>query len=232
MNLISRILNMFKAHAHSKLDNVENTAELINYKIRECNESILTAMHDIAQVKASAQILEEKRDHAKTKSAEYERKAYLLLESANKGGISEKEGSDLAIEALKLKEKYDTKCNQYDGMYQKQLDVFSTLQEKLETGKAKIVDYKNQLFSLNARMKTAQLTQKISKQVDGFDTDSLDSLVEKMKEKVAIEEAFANSQMLLSSDYTGVDERINNALNQNASIEVQKQLLQLKRRLE
>lgn len=207
---------MGEAEAHSAVDKLENPIKLTEQGIRDLKKDLDKSLHALAEVKAMA--IRSKNDvqtHT-NKAKDYEQKAMLLLKKAQGGNMDAADAERLASEALVKKgenieqatrakadqDKFDSSVAQLDGNVKK---IRSTISK-----------YENELKTLKARVKVSTATKNLNKQMAQIDSSSTVSMLERMKEKVAQDEALAESYGEIANESKSVDDEIDNALEGGA----------------
>lgn len=231
MNIFKRLFRIGSAEAHSALDKLEDPIKMTEQGIRELKENWEKAIKALAGVKAMT--IRSRNDHESytEKAEDYERKAMLLLKNGQSGDMDAAEADRLASEAL-LKKQENVK-HASDALADK--EKFETSVVKLEGNikelKSKISQYENELRTLKARVKVASATKDINKQMSTLDSGGTVSMLERMKEKVAQEEALAESYGDIASESRSLDDEIENAIGNESQISANEELEKMKERL-
>ena len=156
----------------------------------------------------------------------------LLLKKAQAGDIDASEADRLASEALVRKEENEKLAAQarknqayFEGNSNK-------LSDNIDDLKKNISKYENELKSLKARAKVSEAQKEINKDLAGIDSSSTVSMLERMKEKVAQEEALAESYGDIANESRSLDDEIEDALDSSeAEIKAKDALDALKAKL-
>ncbi len=231
MNIFRRLFRIGEAEAHSALDKLEDPIKMTEQGIRELKENLGGAIKALAEVKAMT--IRSRNDHESysEKAEDYERKAMLLLKSGQSGGMDSGEADRLASEAL-LKKQENVK-HASDALADK--EKFESSVVKLEGNirglKSKISHYENELRTLKARVKVASATKDINRQMSSLDSGGTVSMLERMKEKVAQEEALAESYGDIAGESRSLDEEIENAIGNESRVSANDELEKMKERL-
>lgn len=212
MNVFKRIFKMGEAEAHSAISKLENPIKMTEQGIRDLKKDLDKSLQALAEVKAMA--IRSKNDvqtHT-NRAKDYEQKAMLLLKKAQNGDLDSKEADRLASEALLKKEE-----NQEHAVTAKaDQDKFETsvaqLDQQVKRIRSTISKYENELKTLKARVKVSTATKNLNKQMAQIDSSSTVSMLERMKEKVAQEEALAASYGEIANQSKSIDDEIDKAL--------------------
>jgi phage shock protein A len=212
MNIFKRIFRIGQAEIHSVVEKMEEPIKMTEQGIREMREDLNQSLEAYAKVKAMA-IRTQNNINSKQKEADnYEQKAILLLEKANKNEITIDQAENLAKEALTLKkqllEEFEELKNQVI-IHEKSADE---MHKNIEVLKFNINKWENELATLKARIRVANATKLVNKQMAKIDSNSTISMLERMKEKVEDDEALAQAYGSLADKSKSVDDQINETL--------------------
>ncbi|MBF0275588.1 MAG: PspA/IM30 family protein [Nitrospinae bacterium] len=206
----SRIFKMGQAEAHNALDSLEDPIKLSEQAIRDLKKDLTKSMQSLAEVKANAIRLKKDADNNKSRAAEYERKAMLLLQKGESGDKDQMER--LAIEAINEKEKFQKLALTNSHELQNHEKMLTQLQGSVDKLKNSIKSYENDLVLLKTRSRTALATKKLNKQLSSVDSSSTIALLERMKNKVEEDEALAEAYGGLIDAESSIDSEIDKAL--------------------
>lgn len=236
MNIFKRLFKVGEAEAHSAIDKLEDPIKMTENGIRDLKKDLDKSLQGLAEVKALA--IRSKNDIAtyNSKAKDYEQKAMLLLQRAESGQLDAAEADRLATEALVKKSENE----QHAARSAKEKETFDNQVAKLETNvktlRSNISTYENELRTLKARQKVSTATKNLNKQLANIDSGSTVSMLERMKEKVAQEEALAESYGEIANEAKSTDDEIDKALgggsgNAQANIEANDALAALKAKM-
>lgn len=85
------------------------------------------------------------------------------------------------------------------------------IQKSIQTIKGNIGNWENELKTLKARVKVSNATKNLNKQMAELDSTGTVSMLERMKEKVAQEEALAEAYGDIANATKSIDEEIDKA---------------------
>jgi phage shock protein A len=230
MGIFSRIFNVSKAEAHAIVDKLEDPIKMTEQGIRDLKKDLDNSLQALAEVKAMA--IRSKKDLTSSKSMaqNYEQKAILLLQKAEKGELDVAEADRLATESLSKKEeavkaasRAQEEVNRFDAN-------IATLDKNVKKLKSTISSYENELRTLKARARVSSATQKINKQLSGIDSSGTVSMLEKMKEKVAQQEALSEAYGEISLENKSIDDEIDDVLSEK-NVKASNSLDELKAKL-
>lgn len=193
MGIFQRIFKVAQAETHSVVDKFEDPIKLTEQGIRDLKQDLAGAMRSLAEVKAIAIRMRKDGEDQKKLTSDYERKAMLLLQKAQQGGMDPAEADRLASEALVKKEEAAKRATEFMTNHKQQQQLADQLQVKVEKLKQTIGKYENELITLRARARTAESMKKINKQMTQVDSSSTVAMLEKMKNKVTEEESLAEA---------------------------------------
>lgn len=217
MGLFARIFKIGQSEAHSAVDKLEDPIKLTEQGIRDLKADLSRSLEALAEVKAMAIRANNDMNRYRDQSANYEQKAILLLQKAEKGEIDAAEADRLAGEALQKK-------TESEGQYissKKDKEQFdksvSQIEVKTKQLRSTISNFENELKTLRARDKVNKATTSLNKQLAQIDSSGTVSMLERMKEKVAQEEALAESYGSIANESRSVDDEIEAALKSGNS---------------
>ncbi|MCS6967802.1 MAG: PspA/IM30 family protein [Cytophagales bacterium] len=228
MSIFKRLFSIGKAEAHSVLDKLEDPIKMTEQGIRELKENLNKSLQGLAEIKALA--IRAKNDNAKfiSDAKSYEQKAIMLLQRAQAGQISQAEADRLASEMLRMKEKAEQEAQRTAKELAMHEQSIATMEQNINTLKSKISSYENELRTLKARAKVSEATKNINKQLAQIDSSSTIAMLERMKEKVAQDEALAQSYGAIALESKTIDEEVDKILGTTTQSNA---LLELKAKL-
>ena len=231
MNIFKRLFRVGKAEAHSAIDKLEDPIKMTEQGIRELKEDLDKSLHGLAEVKAMA--IRSKNDYERNneRANEFEKKAMLLIQKAEKGQLDPAEADRLATEALSKKREYAQAAAAAKNDQAKFEDSADKLNKNIKMLKSKISTYENELRTLKARVRVSTATKNINKQMANIDSSGTVNMLERMKDKVAQEEALAESYGEIADEGKSVDDEIDKALGGTEKFEAQDELAALKKKM-
>jgi phage shock protein A len=217
MSIFKRLFKMGQAEAHSVIDKLEDPIKLTEQGIRDMKKDLDKSLQALAEVKAME--IRSRGDIKKHQEAakDYEGKAMLILKKAQSGSITPEEADRLASEALRRKDENLEALERVKSELQKFESSTSQLDQNVKKLRSSVSKWENELKTLKARVKVSTATAKLNKQLSQIDSSGTVSMLEKMKEKVAQEEALAESYGEIANESKSIDEEIDNVLADEAS---------------
>lgn len=232
MNIFRRLFKIGQAEAHSTIDQLENPIRLTEQGIRDMKGDLDKSLHALAEVKALAIRARNDVETYSSAASNWEHKAVMLLKKAQAGEMDAAEADRLASEALVKKEDSLQQAARSKAEREKFEQSISQLDGNIKTIKSNISKWENELKTLKARVKVSTATKSLNKQLAQIDSSSTVSMLERMKDKVAQDEALAESYGEIANESRSVDEEIDKALeNTSASTKTSDELSALKSRL-
>lgn len=214
MNIFKRLFNIGKAEAHSAIDGLEDPIKMTEQGIRDLKKDLEKALTALAEVKALAIRAKNESETQNLKAQDYEKKAMLILQKAKAGSMDAGEADRLASEALIRKEE-TTKLAEQSKTDMEKFDAHvSKLDGNVKRLRSSIAKYENELKTLKARAKVSSATKNINKQLANIDSSSTVSMLERMKDKVAQEEALAESYADIADESKSIDEELDKAIGE------------------
>lgn len=230
MGIFNRIFNVGKAEAHAMVDKLEDPIKMTEQGIRDLKKDLDSSLQALAEVKAMA--IRSKKDltDSKAQAKNYEQKAVLLIQKAEKGEIEVAEADRLATEALAKKEEAIDSAKRAQEEVTRFDNNIAALDKNVKKLKSTISSYENELRTLKARSRVSSATQKINKQLSGIDSTGTVSMLEKMKEKVAQQEALSEAYGEISLENRSIDDEIDEVLSEK-NVKASNSLEELKAKL-
>lgn len=217
MGIFKRIFNIGEAEAHSAIDKLEDPIKMTEQGIRDLKKDLDKSLHALAEVKAMSIRSKNDAQTHKNKAKDYENKAMLLLKKGQSGDIDAGEADRLASEALVKKEDEQGQAARAQEEHDKFANNVSQLEVNVKKLRSNISAYENELRTLKARVKVSSATKNLNKQMAQIDASSTVSMLERMKDKVAQEEALAESYGDIANESRSVDDEIEKALDGGTS---------------
>jgi len=207
-----RIWNFFRSEAHSTLDKLENPIKMTEQGIRDLKKDLSQANEAYAQVRASAIRFKTEAQQKANLAQEYEKKAMMLLEKAQKGEITSDEADKLALEVIAKRDENAAQAAQLKTACEQQEQMSDKLQSEIGKLKKQVEQWEGELTTLRARHQTAQASATINKHIANIDSNGTVAMLEKLKEKVAANEALAASYEHMAKSETSLDDRLTKVL--------------------
>lgn len=213
MEFLKRLFKIGQAEVHSAIDGIEDPIKMTEQGIRDMKNDLDKSLEALAQVKAMSIRAKNEVGEYANKSEDYNEKAMLILKKAQSGALDSAEADRLATEALIKKEEAIGGQNRAIADKEKfDLNV-SQMESNVQTIKQNISKWENELKILRSRVKVADATKSLNKQMAQIDSNGTVALLERMKEKVAQEEALAEAYGDIANNAKSVDEEIDKAIN-------------------
>ena len=215
MNIWQRLGFVSKAKANDVVDKLEDPTQITNQVLREFNEKLNEAISATATVQANNLKAQADVEKAKTAVKDWEKRVNGLLDKIDNGDNTPDTAELAKTAAGKYKEAEDSLAKKIGiaSHTQLQVDTMSATVEYLQT---EIEKSKDKAHDIASRQKVADATLTINKALSASNTDGLNSIMERMEEKVA-ETEFAGQA------YAGIDanssaaSKIDKALGSNAA---------------
>lgn len=162
MNIFKRLFKIGSAEANSLVDKLEDPIKMTEQGIRDLKEDMSKALQAMAEVKALA--IRAKNDAAThtERANEYERKAMMLLQKAEKGEMAPEEADRLASECLVQKDQNvaSAACKADQEKFEASV---SKLDGNIKHLKSNIQKFEVELKTLRARAKVSKATSNINR---------------------------------------------------------------------
>lgn len=213
MEFLKRLFKIGTAEVHSAIDGIEDPITMTEQGIRDMKADLDKSLEALAQVKAmSIRSKNEVADFA-NKGEDYNEKAMLILKKAQSGELDSTEADRLATEALIKKEEAIVGQKRATADKEKfDLNV-SQMESNVQTIKQNISKWENELKILRSRVKVADATKTMNRQMAQIDSNGTVALLERMKEKVAQEEALSEAYGDIANNAKSIDDEIDKAID-------------------
>lgn len=213
MKFLKRLFKVGQAEVHSAIDGIEDPIKMTEQGIRDMKQDLDKSLEALAQVKAMSIRSKNEVEEYGNKSEDYNEKAMLILKKSQSGGLESSEADRLATEALMKKE--EAFAGQKRAIADKEKFDQNVLQMEgnVQTIKQNISKWENELKILRSRVKVADATKTLNKQMAQLDSNGTVALLERMKEKVVQEEALAEAYGEIANSSKSVDDEIDKAIN-------------------
>lgn len=213
MNLFKRLFRIGKAEANSAIDKMEDPIKMTEQGIRDMKQDLDKSLEALAQVKAMAIRATNDKEQYASKAEDYQNKAMLILKKAQSGDMDAAEADRLAKEALIKKEENTQHVSRATAEADKFNKSVAQLEKNVSDIKSNISKWENELRTLKARVKVADATKNVNKQMAEIDSSSTVSMLERMKEKVTQSEALAEAYGDIANESKSIDEELDAAVD-------------------
>ncbi|WP_294187205.1 PspA/IM30 family protein [uncultured Sphingobacterium sp.] len=229
MNIFKRIFRIGQAEIHAVVDKMEDPIKMTEQGIREMKEDLEQSLEAYAKVKALAIRTQNNGEKKKEEANEFEKKAILLLQKAQKGELTTEKAEGLAKEALLLKKQLLIEAGELEKQAVIHQSSADELHKNVDILKFNISKWESELSTLKARVKVSNAAKMVNKQLANIDSNSTISMLERMKEKVEEDEALAKAYSEIATNKKSKIDEINE--NLGGSDSVNNELEELKRKL-
>ena len=231
MNILQRLFKIGQSEAHAAVNQLEDPIKLTEQGLRDLRQDLDKALHGLAEVKAMAIRARNEAEGYRTKAADYESKAVLLLQRAHKGDLDLGEADRLATEALLKKAENEAHAARSAQDQAKFEQSVAQIDQSVQTLKATISQWENELKTLKARVTVSTATATINKQLAQLDSSGTVALLERMKEKVAVQEALGEAYGEIAQESKSIDAEIDKAIGKAGAGKAGEDLAALKAKL-
>lgn len=231
MNLFNRIFKIGQAEAHSAVNQFEDPIKLTEQGLRDLREDLDKALHALAEVKALAIRSRNDAETERSRALDYENKAVLLLQKAHRQEMEAPEADRLATEALLKKTQHEAQTARATQEQARFEASAQQLDQNVQQLKSTISQWDNELRTLKARVTVSTATKTINQQLAQLDSSGTVALLERMKDKVAAEEALAESYGQIAQESKTIDQEIEKALGKDGTGQASADLQALKAKL-
>lgn len=230
MNILKRLMKIGQAEAHNAVDKIEDPIVMGEQALRDLRADLDKSLEALAQVKAMAIRARNESEEYKAKAGDYLAKAMLLLKKAQGGELPSAEADRLAKEALIKKEEAEGQVTRALGQKAQFDENVVQMEGNIATLKQTISKWENELRTLRARVKVADATKDLNRQLSQMDSAGTVSTLERMKEKVLQKEALAEAYGDLANRAKSIDAEIDKAIDVRGA-KAESELAELKQQL-
>jgi phage shock protein A len=231
MNILNRLFKIGQSEAHAAVNQLEDPIKMTEQGLRDLRQDLDKSLHGLAEVKAMAIRARNEGEGFRTKAADYENKAVLLLQRAHRGEMDAAEADRLAGEALLKKAENEAQADRSATDQEKFEHSAAQMDQNVTTLKSTISQWENELKTLKARVTVSTATIAINKQMAQLDSSGTVALLERMKEKIAVQEALAESYGEIAQAGKSIDAEIDKALGTTGVSKASEDLKNLKAKL-
>jgi phage shock protein A len=217
MSLFKRIFTLGKAESNAVIDKLEDPIKMTEQGIRDMKSDLEKSLKALAEVKAMAIRAKNEIKEQEDRSADYEKKAMMLLQRAELGQIDADEADRLAGEALTKKTECDSHVERSKAEQVKFDGDVAKLDANVKKIRSKVSSWENELKTLKARVKVASSTKNLNKQMASIDSSDTIAMLERMKDKVNEEEALAEAYGDIANESRSLDDEIDTAIGNSSS---------------
>ena len=230
MNIFRRLFKIGEAETNSAIDKMEDPIKMTEQGIRDMKNDLDKSLEALAQVKALAIRARNDQEEYQDKVDEYQNKAIIILKKAHFKEMDAAEADRLAKQALIQKESAEQQVQRAKEESLKFDNNVAQLQKNIQSIKANIGKWENELKTLKARVKVSNATKNLNKQMAELDSTGTVSMLERMKEKVAQEEALAEAYGDIADASKSIDDELDKAAD-TSKADADNELEKLKERL-
>lgn len=208
MNIFKRLFKIGEAEANSAIDNMEDPIKLTEQGIRDLRSDLSKNLESLAQVKALAIRANNDRDSYQNKANDFHSKAVAIVTKGKEGDLDASEADRLAKEALIKKEENLALTQQAANEADKIKTSINQLESNISELKSTINKWENELQTLQARVKVSKAKTRLNKQMAELDSNNTVSMLERMKDKAAQQEALADAYADMANKSQPIEDEI------------------------
>lgn len=196
MALLERVSTLIRANLNDMIDKAEDPEKMIKQVILDMQNQLLQVKTQVAIAIADQHLLEKKRKENEDAAAEWRRKAEMAVD---------KKQDDLARAALERSISYDELTKSFTQQVIDQKAEVDTLKTALNKLEAKLAEAQNKSDLLIAQHRRARALDKASDARAAMGDGSKAAVYDRMKRKVAHDEAVAQAKTEMITD--SIDDR-------------------------
>jgi phage shock protein A len=193
VGILNRISTITRSNLNAILDSAEDPEKMLDQLTRDMRDGIVQARTEVAKMIADEKGLQ----------ANYQRSQQLADDWQNKAQLAVQKGAeDLAREALRRKIDYANNAQVYQSQWEAQHQAVEKAKSDLHDLQEKYdgaVRNREALLARHRRARAQQQVAKVSAQISSFDPNSE---LNRMEERIRLEEARASATTELQNDTT------------------------------
>jgi len=191
MGILDRISTILRANINELIDKAEDPELMLEQILRDMETQIGEARSAVASMIAQEKELQADMEENERLTTEWDRKAELAVTRGQ---------DDLAREALKRKNQYQTNAETYRHQWSAQVEMVAKLKDQLRQLESKHQQAISQKEVMIARRRRAQAQTKVSQTVSGLPRLDAAGELDRMERKIRGEEARAAALEELGRD--------------------------------
>jgi len=191
MALLERVSTLVRANLNDLIDQAENPEKMIKQVILDMQNQLLQVKTQVAIAIADQHLLEKKKQENDEKVTEWMRKAELAVD---------KKQDDLARAALLRVESYREMSNGFTQQVEDQKAQVENLKAALRKLEQKMAEANTKADLLIAQHRRARAASRAGDAHSGLNVNSRSATFDRMKHKVAREEAVGQAKAELLAD--------------------------------
>lgn len=230
MNIFKRIFRIGQAEIHAAVEKMEDPVKMTEQGLRELRADLQEAVESYAKVKALAIRTENEKNTCVKDAENFSEKAMLVMEKAKDGSLQIDKAEELAMEALRLKAKRIEDAQSLEVQAIAHQTSLQEMAKNIEVIKANLAKWEKELKILKARAIVSQATQEVNKQIAHIDSNDTIAMLERMKDKVAHQEALAQAYGAIAEEQTNLSKELDQAINDQSN-ELKNELKTIKQKL-
>lgn len=191
MSLLERVTTLVRANLNDLLDKAEDPEKMLKQILIDMRNQLIQVKTQVAAAIADEQKLYQRYLENQEDADKWQQKAELAVRKGEDG---------LAKEALARRNSYQSVADGFKQQYEEQKRQVELLKSALSKLEAKIDEAERKKDLLIARSRRAKAEQQIQGTMAGLDQVGVFESLDRMEEKVALEEAQAKAATELASD--------------------------------
>ena len=182
MGILDRISTILRANINDLLDRAEDPEKMLEQILRDMQSQIQEARGAVATMIAQEKELQADMSENERLAQEWGRKAELAVS---------REQDDLAREALRRKNQYQSNAETYRSQWTAQVEMVAKLKDQLRQLESKYQSALSQKDVLIARRRRAQAQQQVSKTFSGLPKIDAAAELDRMEQRIRHDESHA-----------------------------------------
>ena len=218
MNIFKRIFRIGQAEIHAAVEKMEDPVKMTEQGLRELREDLQEAVESYAKVKALSIRTENEKNTCLKDANSFSQKAMLVMEKAKTGELDFEKAEALAMEALRIKSKRVEDAQSLEVQSLAHQTSLQEMSKNIEVIKENLAKWEKELKILKARAMVSQATQEVNKQIAHIDSNDTIAMLERMKDKVAHQEALAQAYGAIADEQTNLSKELDQVVSDQSSV--------------
>ena len=193
MGILNRISTITRSNINAILDQAEDPAKMLDQLTRDMRDGIQQSRTEVAKMIADEKELQASAERSQQLADDWQKKAELAMQKGSE---------DLAREALHRKIDYANNAKVYQDQWQAQHQAVEKAKADLHDLEEKYDGVVRNREALLARHRRAHAQQQVARVSASMSTFDPASELNRMEERIRLEEARASAQGELSRDTT------------------------------
>jgi phage shock protein A len=212
MSVFKRLYDISRAELTDVSEEFDFPIRRTEETIKHLNINMDNLVYQYIEVKALYISAKKKATALKEMAFEYERKAILFLKKGQEGSLSVTEADKFAKQALDLMEQTLSESTEAEKEARNLNLQVEKMYMLIQKTKNELGLEHSDLNTMQSRVRLDKANKNFDRMYQTFDTEETIAMLERMKEKILLQEKIAKSYNLQAADYDELDAEIDKVL--------------------